>query len=285
MSTSEKPVEEKRALLVAVNDPPGARPLRFLLWQIRRMACKKPTQMIRKPAQMIKKPAQMVKESAQMIRKPTGTMRVDGPLGIDSQALIYPQKLLLLTETRFSKPHLTVSTTYCKSDDCPGSPQSSDRTLAKSERLEALCTNRQWQWQLTYSMVKDRTSSQGRGLSTVARCSKVSQRQAHNFHTTVRLGMKYCEPIHDCPPNPNLQSKVLSDTPTSDTKNVASNNVKEEAQNLSVSSATSDTEDEGGPSVNYGVNVAQCVTPDTLVNRCWGTSQPSRQLSCVVTGV
>ncbi|KAF9238080.1 hypothetical protein BU15DRAFT_62727 [Melanogaster broomeanus] len=67
-----------------------------------------------------------------------------------------------------------------------GSSQSSNRTLVKSERLEALCTNRQWQCQLalfhcshsetklcwTYSMVKDRTCIQGRGLSTVARCSK-----------------------------------------------------------------------------------------------------------------
>ncbi|KAF9234242.1 hypothetical protein BU15DRAFT_65852, partial [Melanogaster broomeanus] len=50
----------------------------------------------------------------------------------------------------------------------------------------------------------------------------------------VRLGKKYCTPIHDCPPIPRLQSEVLSDTPTSDTKNATSNNAGEEPGNLSV---------------------------------------------------
>ncbi|KAF9231307.1 caspase domain-containing protein [Melanogaster broomeanus] len=49
----------------------------------------------------------------------------------------------------------------------------------------------------------------------------------------LRLCKKYCEPVHECPPIPRLQSEVLSDTPTSNTKNVASNNVGE-AHNLSV---------------------------------------------------
>ncbi|KAF9238078.1 hypothetical protein BU15DRAFT_62725 [Melanogaster broomeanus] len=261
MSTSEKPVEEKRALLIAVkhvvcavvlslsmvraprihlasydyegedvilmlvddhhpedlwpmrrkilrpirrsvSDPPGARPLRFLLWQIRRMARKKATQ---------------------MIRKPTGAMRAlvaaDGKRILDDVL----HNLLIAPLQRVKGSTLFVRTVNAMST-------SAVPLLPLRNYAGVMLTA----FPQTYGMVKDRTSIQGRGLSTVARCSKVSQRQAHNFYTTVRLGKKYCEPIHNCPPNPSLQSKVLSDTPTSDTKNVASNNVEEEAQSLSV---------------------------------------------------